>query len=241
MKKIILSPPFSNLPLIGIIYPNTTRIIGTYTLHKRKGLWRVLTTLRKTQFGWLNNVGLRNGGVESIPNIPCIVSISLLNESDWIPIRNVLKTKNRLLGVELNISCPNASIQRFLNQKIIEDCKDLFSYVIVKIPHQEKLERVLDIIDMGVEILHISNTKPTSNGALSGLTLIPSNLDLIENLKEIRPDIEIIGGGGIYSPSILRSYQKAGSDYFSLSTCLLNPIKTWKIINAQYRTRLQKR
>lgn len=241
MKKIILSPPFSNLSIVKFLYPNTTRIIGTYTLKKRRGLWRVLTTLRKTQFGWLNNVGLRNGGVDSIPNIPCIVSISLLDESDWGQIRDVLKTKNRLLGVELNVSCPNAQIKRFLDPKIIEDCKKMFSYVIVKIPHQEKLERVLDIIDMGVEIIHISNTKPTSKGALSGLTLIPSNLDLIENLKEIRPDIEIIGGGGIYSPSILRAYQKAGSDYFSLSTCLLNPIKTWRIINAQYRTRLQKR
>ena len=60
INKVILSPPFSN------IYPNikgTTRIVGTYTLHKRKGMYRVLTTLRKTKFGWLNRVGLRNPGI----------------------------------------------------------------------------------------------------------------------------------------------------------------------------------
>ena len=45
MEKIILSPPFSN------IYPNIkgcTRIVGTYTLNRRRGMNRVLTTLRKT-------------------------------------------------------------------------------------------------------------------------------------------------------------------------------------------------
>ena len=48
-NNILLSPPFSN------IYPdlkNTHRIVGTYTLNKRKGLHRVITTLRKTKKGW---------------------------------------------------------------------------------------------------------------------------------------------------------------------------------------------
>ena len=61
MEKIILSPPFSN------IYPNIkgcTRITGTYTLNRRRGMHRVLTTIRKTENGWLNSVGLRNPGIE---------------------------------------------------------------------------------------------------------------------------------------------------------------------------------
>jgi hypothetical protein len=62
MKKLIFSPPFSNI----FNFKSMTRIVGTYTARPRRGLWRVLTTLRKTKGGWYNRVGLRNPGIARI-------------------------------------------------------------------------------------------------------------------------------------------------------------------------------
>ena len=107
MKEIIISPPFSN------ILPNSkhyTRIIGTYTLKRRRGLWRVLTTLRKVKNGWSNNVGLRNPGISKIPNKEVVVSIAELRPGDFDKMLDILSKKDRVLGVEFNISCPNADV-----------------------------------------------------------------------------------------------------------------------------------
>lgn len=89
MQKIILSPPFSNLKILSV--PNTTRILGTYTLNQRKGLWRVLTTLKKIEGGWTNNVGLRNGGISKVPNTKgTIISFSALEHGDWFAASSTL-------------------------------------------------------------------------------------------------------------------------------------------------------
>ena len=166
MKEVIISPPFSN------ILPNTkhyTRIIGTYTLKRRRGLWRAFTTLRKVKNGWFNNVGLRNPGISKVPNKEVIVSIAELNPGDFDKILDVLSKKDRVLGVEFNISCPNADVRK-LNKYILRKAKSLFSTVIVKVPH--RYERFEELLDMGVECVHVSN----SYMGISGKILYLENL-----------------------------------------------------------------
>ena len=230
MEKIILSPPFSN------IYPSlkgTTKITGTYTAEQRRGLWRVLTTLRRTENGWLNNVGLRNPGIHRAKNKENIISISSLKEGDWNYIIDVLSDFDKIKGIEFNISCPNANVS-MINSEILEQANSIFDNVIIKVPHIISEDNLYKISDLGESIIHISNTFKTEQGALSGKYLICKNLKSIYNLKSKKSQQKIIGGGGIYDLDILKQYESAGADYFSISTLLINPFKTYKLIKEFY-------
>tara|TARA_B100000424_G_scaffold270347_1_gene269439 strand:- start:690 stop:1409 length:720 start_codon:yes stop_codon:yes gene_type:complete len=238
MEKIVLSPPMSNLQIFSPSHSGkTTRILGTYTLKKRRGLWRVLTTLKRVEGGWLNNVGLRNGGIHSIPNKRAIISISSLEDQDWYALVEEIKSKPKVIGVELNISCPNAEVNQ-LPSDLLGEMNHSFQNVIVKAPHICTLDYLLRLVDMGVKTIHISNTKKTVEGALSGKSLVERNLQTIRDLKVLRPSVKVIGGGGIYDLDSLLRYEDVGADYFSLSTVLFNPLRSRKLIKDYYERSL---
>ena len=234
IKKIILSPPFSNL------YPDincATKIIGTYTKEKRSGLHRVLTTLKYKNKAFYNNVGLKNPGIDKVKsNNTRIISVSLLKENDWFYIREVLSKNVSMSGIEFNISCPNARVQN-LNEHILNDAKKITENVIIKLPHGIDINQAQKYIDIGCNFFHVSNTRKTSDGAMSGRKLKNNNLSLIYKLKLKEENFKIIGGGGIYNINDINDYKIAGADFFSLSTALLNPYSVYKIINhmSQYQ------
>ena len=230
MEKIILSPPFSN------IYPNIkgcTRIVGTYTLNRRRGMHRVLTTLRKTEDGWLNSVGLRNPGIEKYNKKNAIVSIAMQDISEWPCFLKIIKQKKQkynILGIEFNVSCPNHDIVN-ITSKIVEEAKTELKHVIIKIPHKSPIFLIDEFCNLNSDIIHVSNSKKTNLGALSGKSLIDQNISDIVYIKEkFGNDKKIIAGGGIYSYEDLMQYHNAGADYFSLSTSLINPFRTYNII-----------
>lgn len=236
MDKFIVSPPLSNLKIFSP--KNTTRILGTYTLERRVGIWRVLTTLKKLEGGWANNVGLRNGGIKTAPNANNIISISVFNQSEWIPMIKELKKKNKIMGVEINVSCPNAQVS-MIPQEYLKELKNQFDYVIVKTPHFASLCYYLRLIDTGVDLVHISNTRPSEIGAISGTSLVDANVKKIKEVKSFRPNVKVIGGGGIYDLETVLKYEDAGSDYFSLSTALFTPLKT-RLLLREYNERSKK-
>lgn len=230
MQKIILSPPFSNLKILSN-YNKTSRIIGTYTLKPRPGLYKVLTTLRRTPTGWFNNVGLRNPGIHKVGS--GIVSIAELESGDYGLMMGLLASKKDVIGVEFNISCPNAGVLG-VTSEVLEKANKLFKYVIIKIPHEISDYSLMKLLGMGSFIVHVSNTKSVKGGAISGLELIERNLSTIKKIKILEPNRVIIGGGGIYSLDVLYKYMDAGADHFSLSTILINPYKSYKLINSFY-------
>tara|TARA_B100001989_G_scaffold154573_1_gene110356 strand:- start:2140 stop:2850 length:711 start_codon:yes stop_codon:yes gene_type:complete len=230
MEKIILSPPFSN------VYPNIkgcTRIVGTYTLNRRKGMHRVLTTLKKTENGWLNSVGLRNPGIEKYNKKNAIVSIAMQDISEWPYFLKIIKQKTQkynIQGIEFNVSCPNHNITN-ITSKIVKEAKTELKYVIIKIPHKSPEYLLDEFCNLNTDIIHISNSKKTNLGALSGKSLIEQNISDIIYIKEkFGNDKKVIAGGGIYSYNDLIRYRNAGADFFSLSTSLINPFKTYNII-----------
>lgn len=224
MKRILLSPPFSNL----YTNPNATNIIGTYTLQKRPGLHRVLTTLRPTTNGWYNKVGLRNPGIQNIRyKQDSLISIFLYNDYEWRLIKEHI-LKYDFLGVEFNISCPNAATYT-VSPSVISDAKKHFPFVSIKFPHKPSYSLLEEYLETNA-IYHISNTKKTDKGALSGLSLVKENINTTKMIKKMHPEIDIIGGGGIYSTSIALEYLEAGAKYLSLSTALINPFKRNKLI-----------
>ena len=227
INKIIFSPPFSN------IYPNvkkTTKIVGTYTLNRRKGLHRVITTLKKTEKGWTNNVGLRNPGIDKCKNKRNIASISEIKSGEFELILEKLSKLDKMLGIEFNISCPNERV-RNINIDLIKKAKKISNNIIIKFPHKVSEKKLFDLIELEDFIVHISNTKKLNNCALSGKELVNNNLSLIYNIKKRYPNRKVIAGGGIYDIDTLLNYKDVGADFFSLSTILINPYKTHKIIS----------
>ena len=229
INKIILSPPFSN------IYPNiqgTTRITGTYTLKKRRGMHRILTTLRKTESGWINNVGLRNPGIKKLNKNNSIISVALKDKSEWHEILDILvfkKEKYNILGLEFNISCPNSKTSN-ITHKIISEAKKEFNNISIKVPHNLNYISIDDICNSEANFIHISNTKPHPKGSLSGKKLIEKNSRTIYYIRNNFKYMNIIAGGGIYSYKDYIIYKNSGANYFSLSTLLVNPFKANKII-----------
>ena len=228
MKKILISPPFSN------ILPSTKAfdlIIGTYTLKRRKGLHRVITTLKKTKSGWLNSVGLRNPGIRNLKKKNSIVSVSLRHISDWEFFKKVLINKSKklnILGIEFNVSCPNLQTYN-VNNEVVKEAKDIFKTVILKLPH-DCSEKELDFyVSLEADYLHVSNAQKTKKGALSGTSLVEKNINSIKYIKENYRQ-RVIAGGGIYNFNHFLLYKEAGADAFSLSTSLLRPIKSYKLI-----------
>ena len=228
MKKILISPPFSNIVPYNL---NSNLILGTYTLKRRPGRIRVLTTLKKIKNGWLNKVGLRNPGITRFNKKNSYVSISLENSNEWIFFKKILKNKNKkhnIKGLEFNISCPNHKVDN-IDYKIIEEAKKIFKVVIIKLPHEVTKNEIKDFIDLEADYLHISNSKSTEKGAMSGKRLIEKNIENIKFIKKISSQ-KVIAGGGIYSFKDFKKYYDAGADMFSLSTILLNPIKSYFLI-----------
>ena len=229
MKKIILSPPFSN------IYRNKlcSNIVGTYTAKKRSGLHRVITTLRPTKGGWYNQVGLRNPGIKNLHKKyqeNDIISVYFENIKDWDIIFNSLQDLN-VDSIELNISCPN-HIESGINQTIINEAVNNFKTVSVKIPHGVNFKFVDKFYNSGISLFHISNASKTPHGGLSGTSLVYNNTRLIKQVKRnLSDNVKVIGGGGIYNVEIANMYLTAGADYLSLSTALLNPFKIKRLIN----------
>ena len=228
MKKVIISPPFSN---IVPVFKNVDTIIGTYTLKKRKGRHRVLSTLKKTKKGWINNVGLRNPGIKSLKKKGTAISISIQETKDWSEIFEILENKTRKLkikAIEFNISCPNAKVTN-IDSKIINQARLLFDTIILKLPHNCDTNLIDQYIKLNVDYLHVSNTKKIQKGALSGQDLISSNLETIKYIKK-NYDQKVIAGGGIYSFEDFIRYYEVEADAFSVSTLLLNPFKAYFLI-----------
>jgi dihydroorotate dehydrogenase len=222
--KILLSPPF------GSRFNPTwaTRVMGTYTVHKRPGLIKqTIKTLRPVNGGWINQIGLRNSGICSVTkfdtkSIYSIAAIDSELEYNWLH-----KHIPKGTSVEINLSCPNLHSKPLLTN--LNNFINKFELVIVKLPPpcvQYAYHWAESCYDMGVRHFHACNTLPTQRGGESGERLRPQSLKMVAWIRKNLPDTIIIGGGGIYHPDNVKEYREFGANYFSVSTVCFTP---WKI------------
>ncbi len=238
LTPLIISAPFGN----WLESPYVTSTIGTYTVENRAGfmrwwlLWRLARTLRP-RFGlggWTNKLGLPNPGLAHLerlivdmgPEWTCrkIVSIHGFNEREWDMLLSAL-TGARFLALELNISCPNVG-HLSVPEDLFEKALKTGVSVIAKLPPVRYWRTFLRAYDSGVRVFHATNTLPVPSGGLSGRALKPIALDVIERMKEAKPDITVIGGGGIGAPQDLDDFHAAGADHYAVGSKLLTP-KYW--------------
>lgn len=224
MKRFLVSPPFGNY----IKHPNCTPVIGSLTLNRRPGLiWNTIKSLRPIKGGWVNQIGLRNAGLNSINKFDPdhIYSLVGLGPDDWSIMLDMLPPN---LNIELNLGCPNVheygipfnTLRAFAKKHTVS----------VKLPATSKIEIVADLaVNAQVHYLHCSNTIPTDRGGESGKRLKEFNLPMIELLHR-RYRTPIIAGGGIYTAQDVTDYTNAGADHFSLSTAWFRPFRTLKLL-----------
>lgn len=219
LKRFLISPPFGN----WIGSPHCTRVLGSFTWERRRGLiYHTLRSLRPTAGGWVNQIGLRNRGIRACKfRTDAIYSLVGLGIDDW---QWMLEYCPAGLAVEVNLGCPNVH-EYGIPFSVLHDYCWRFE-VGAKLPPTEAVDDIAAMcIEGGVRYLHCCNTLPTGHGGESGRRLFEINLPIVERLAARYPG-KIVAGGGIYDVASLEAYRAAGATQFSLATVWLTP---WRV------------
>ena len=233
--KIFISAPFGNyIKPVGCV-----PVTGTFTRNPRGNrLWSVLKTLRYNRKlgGWVNKLGLPNPGLRVGLERHIrgeVLSIAETKRGDFQKMNNIIPLNQSL---EINFSCPN------LGKKLPLDGASIFTKVksrkwciakLSPLTDGDELEFVIE--HLGFKQLHFSNTLPLPNnkGGLSGATLKPYTLELIELVRERWGDsVTVIAGGGVSDFSGVMEYLLAGANHVSLGSVCFNPFKLRKLIKS---------
>jgi len=222
IKRLLISPPFGN----WFNTPNATRIRGSFTWQRRRGLlYHTLRSLRPIKHGWVNQIGLRNCGIRAVQFDPATVySLVGLEADEW---EKMLDHCPSWIIPELNLGCPNVHEYGIPRATLAAYCAK-FASVIAKLPPTDQVDDLASMcVDEGVQYLHLCNTIPTDRGGESGERLFRLTLPIVERIAARHGrSITIIAGGGIYGIEQLSQYQRAGATHFSLSTIWLTP---WRV------------
>ena len=222
LKRFIISPPFGNY-----IKPDwATSVSGTFTLEPRPGLvWNTIKTLRPIKGGWVNKIGLRNRGIDNAnfrDNELCSIA-DHTGGNAWLQICEKIP-KGQM--VEINASCPNVG-HYSISSDVLAIFAAKFRCVVVKVPPTEEgMFMVVKAHKAGINTVHLCNTIPVPGGGESGQRLKTLSLKMVEETKQLFPEMKVIGGGGIYTKQDLKDYENAGADHFSLATIWFTP---WKV------------
>jgi dihydroorotate dehydrogenase len=219
VKTFLISPPFGN----WIGSRHCTRVLGSFTWERRCGLiYHTIRSLRPTQGGWINQIGLRNRGIRACKfETDAIYSLVGLVDGDWQRIMYHCPTG---LHVEVNLGCPNVH-EYGIPFDVLRDYCALF-VVGAKLPPTDDVDDIAAMcIEAGVRYLHCCNTIPTERGGESGRRLFEVNLPIVKRLAARYPG-KVVAGGGIYDVASRDSYRAAGAVGFSLATVWLTP---WRV------------
>ena len=239
-----ISAPFGNY----IRSESTISVKGTFTLHPRGNrLWSVLTTLRysRKHNGWVNKLGLPNPGLQkgltSVSDNPRdkVLSIAETERGDFQKMNHIIPLNQSL---EINLSCPNIERLNNINGSSTLPMDDARLFTRVKsrkwciaklspLSSPEEIEFVIE--ELGFTQLHFSNTLPVNGGGLSGVTLKPLTMKLIDIVRERWGErIEIIAGGGVRDFGGVSDYLAAGANHVSLGSVCFNPFKLRKLLRS---------
>jgi dihydroorotate dehydrogenase (NAD+) catalytic subunit len=212
--------------------------------------------LWETTAGLINSIGLQNVGLERFINEelpsylelgpPIIVSISGEREEDF-PLMAERLDGTGIVGLELNLSCPNVAkggmqfgkdaemVRRIV--KMVKEASSL--WVMPKLTPQapdivesalageeggaDAVSLVNTFLAMAIDIKARSSRIGTLMGGLSGPAIKPIALRMVyEVAKAVR--IPVVGCGGIMSAEDALEFLIAGASAVEVGTaCLINP------------------
>ena len=227
---LFISPPFGNYWFGG--NKRVLPIRGSFTLMPRPGLLsQIARTLRYTDQGWVNKIGLRNRGLDwalQRYSTSEILSIAILRREE---IPKILEKLPEEQNVELNVSCPNTD-KKMISTGLGRFITPKRRWCIVKLSPLATPEQIQDFYSAGFRQFHCSNTLPTDKGGLSGSTLIPHTSRLVSHIWKTYSDVEVIAGGGVYGWETAEAYRNLGASHISVSTLLFSPLRFLRFFQA---------
>lgn len=236
------------------------------TLKPRRG--NPANRLHETPAGMLNSIGLENPGIEGfigkkLPellslNVPVFANIAGDEVDDYIELANrLLAVKDKLAGIELDLSCPNVEkgLDVGINPKKLRKTistikKQTPFYVVAKLT--PNVTNILDIaepaLEAGADALTLTNTfcamaihpytrKPrlgSVSGGLSGPAIRPVVLRMVFQVYRAFKPV-IFASGGICSAQDAAEYLLAGATAFQLGSVLFRDPDAFTRVNDDFQ------
>jgi dihydroorotate dehydrogenase len=167
------------------------------------------------------------------------MSIAETERGDFQKMNHIIPLDQSL---EINLSCPNIERLNNINgsSTLPMDNARLFTRVksrkwcIAKLSPLSSPEEIEFVIEeLGFTQLHFSNTLPVNGGGLSGVTLKPLTMKLIDIVRERWGNrVEIIAGGGVRDFGGVSDYLAAGANHVSIGSVCFNPFKLRKLLRS---------
>jgi len=265
IRPVVISAPFGNYiqpagttPTLGTFTRRARggrvwRIVKTVRYYPRLGAWVNRIGLRNPGIDWLSDRAGR--GKKAIAGR--LVSVHGFDPQEWRElieacaamregVGEVAKRPrekgegaeaagDRMLGVEINMSCPNVgeveggvAAWRELFDLAVDRLGAEGIGVVVKLPPVRYEAMAEAAWGAGVRCYHGCNTLPVPGGGMSGSPLMPLSLRCVAWMREtFGGDAQLIGGGGIKSAEQVDAYRAAGADHFALGTVCMDPRLLW--------------
>lgn len=220
--------------------------------------------IAETSAGILNSIGLENPGVDNFINevlpeieaytLPILANISGYSKQDFITLAEKLEGRKELVGIEVNLSCPNIKGGGMIfgtdPEKVFEITKkvrEIYSgYIIVKLTPNitDITETALAAEEAGADAAAMINTlsamkididkqKPllaNTFGGLSGPAVRPVAVKMVYDCYK-KLDIPILGLGGVRSGSDVIEFMLAGATSVGIGTInMIEPAAGLRII-----------
>lgn len=207
--------------------------------------------IHETPSGMLNSIGLENKGLDVFlkTDLPkaleldtrVIVSLSGVDERDYVAIARRLEPFRQIKALELNLSCPNVShgldwaTDPRRTHKVVRAVKRVASFPVIA----KLTPNVTDIVpiaraamEAGADALSLVNTlkgmaidwrrrRPVlgrGTGGLSGPAIKPVALRLVWEVCRALPEAPVIGIGGISDADDVLEFMVAGACAVQIGT-----------------------
>lgn len=234
---------------LGLIDPHQFTIITkTVTLAPRKGnlsLWCPWRCVRLIPGGAVNAVSLTNEGFghwKSVhyptivrDNYKAVISVAPANEEEAIRFGVLVSELHHLVGVEVNVSCPNVAHDRNAEHtvKVVKALRDNCSLpVVVKLSCQDDYLSICKELDGYVDALDLINTISWSSlysapsplarysleGGVSGLPIARAATFALINVKKAGIKTPVISGGGVMDYEEVLHRFRLGADAVALGS-----------------------
>src|SRR6266487_6047645 len=245
----------------GVDNPNIAGMYGLgafickgTTLYPRSG--NEYPRMAQTTSGLLNAIGLHNPGIHTVINnyapvwatwqIPVIVNIAGETIKEFVQIAELLEGVEGVVGIEVNVSCPNVLAGGAVFGANAETVADVTAAVrrattlplIVKLSPNtgdvrptalaaassgaDAVSLINTITGMGIDICKRRPTLANVTGGLSGAAIKPIALRMVyEVVCELRlsyPRVPIIGIGGISNVNDALEFLMAGASAIQIGT-----------------------
>lgn len=184
-----------NLNKLGAI------VTKTITLKRKSG--NPPPRIVETAAGMLNAIGLENVGLDlflkeklpalkKVTSTPIIVSVGGESIEEYAKITNELSKSRGVVGIELNISCPNVKLQLQGKKNFSQDANATYKLV-SSVRKVTKLPLIVKLSPNVTDITQIARS--AKDGGADAISLINTLLGMAVDIHTMKPKLANLTGG----------------------------------------------